>query len=183
MAESFTPSPLSSTTFTLHEMYGDGQIKGNTTYDLPDLTHSRLLTPARPNNVKQRTDSLPTKTHRRPPHKTTAAQKRILLAAFEDDPNPPAGKRERLAKQLNVERRIIKNWFSNQRALRRRLGQGYRGYADSFHSGSTSSCSASGSGDELELELEGETRRVGASEVSSFAFIFPLCFDFGLSFN
>lgn len=51
---------------------------------------------------------------------------------------------------FSSERRIIKNWFSNQRALRRKTGQGYRGWA----TGSASSHSASGSGDELELEPE-----------------------------
>lgn len=103
------------------------------------------------------------KSCRRPPHKTTEAQKRILLAEFEADPNPPAARRDRLAKLLNVERRIIKNWFSNQRALRRKTGQGYRGWA----TGSASSHSASGSGDELELEPELKIERASTPAQSS----------------
>ncbi|KAF8508451.1 hypothetical protein BU17DRAFT_70787 [Hysterangium stoloniferum] len=86
------------------------------------------------------------KSTRRPPHKTTEAQKQILMAEFDEDPNPSAMKRDRLARVLNIERRIVKNWFSNQRALRRKTGQGYRGWM----SGSVSSHSAYGSGDELE---------------------------------
>jgi len=42
------------------------------------------------------------KSSRRPPHKTTDAQKRILLAEFEKEPNPSADKRDELAKKLNV---------------------------------------------------------------------------------
>ncbi|GJJ14793.1 hypothetical protein Clacol_009061 [Clathrus columnatus] len=112
------------------------------------------------------------KSCRRPPHKTTEAQKRILLAEFEADPNPPAARRDRLAKLLNVERRIIKNWFSNQRALRRKTGQGYRGWA----TGSASSHSASGSGDELELEPEVKSERASTPAQSS-VLVGALTFD------
>jgi len=116
-------------------------------YDLPiDMSQTRSAFELR-QEVRQAMGLANTaKSSRRPPHKTTEAQKRILLSEFEKEPNPSAEKRDELARRLNVERRIIKNWFSNQRALRRKTGQGYRGW----------NSNSSQSGDERDANMEGD---------------------------
>jgi len=116
-------------------------------YDLPiDMSQTRSAFELRQEVRQAMGLTNTTKSSRRPPHKTTEAQKRVLLAEFEKEPNPSAEKRDELARRLNVERRIIKNWFSNQRALRRKTGQGYRGW----------NSNSSQSGDERDPNMEAE---------------------------